>query len=199
MAIRSSTLLYGKPFMSNSNDVQDPFAGQVRVIQFIVGAITLGPLVYLGVVFSIPPKPEAGGDETLLTYLACGMAVASVIAWLLIPPLVTATFRRKIAAGTWPPPGQAANLHAAPLNDAGKLCAAYTIRTIIAIAILEGAAFFLVTAYQIERNPLALGVAGLLIVMIALHMPTRSRVATWVDGQLQRLNDDRQAEQFLQR
>lgn len=185
--------------MSTSDDVQDPFAGQVRVLQIIVGAITLGPLVFLGVVFSIPPKPEAAADKTLLTYLACGLAAAAVVARLLIPPLVAIRFRRQIAAGTWPPPGQAANLHAAPLDDAGKLCALYTIRTIIAIAILEGAAFFLVTAYQIERNLLALGIAGVLIVTIALHLPTRARVAAWVEGQLQRLNDDRQAEQFLKR
>lgn len=185
--------------MSNSDDVRDPFAGQVRVLQIIVAAITLGPLVFLGVVFSIPPKPEAAADKTLLTYLGCGLAAAAVVARLLIPPLVATRFRRQIAAGTWPPPDQAANLHATPMDDAGKLCALYTIRTIVAIAILEGAAFFLVTAYQIERNLLALGIAGVLIVTIALHLPTRARVATWVEGQLQRLNDDRQAEQFFHR
>ena len=186
--------------MPDSDDWRSQIAGQVRVLQIIVAAVTMGPVVYLGVVFSIaPPLQPAGGGETLLTYLACGMAAASVAAWLLIPPLVSARFRRQIAAGTWPPSVQPAGLQGTPLNDAGKLCAAYNIRTIIAVALLEGAAFFLVTAYQLERNRLALAIAALLIGMILLHMPTRDRVAGWIETQLQRLEDDRQAEQFLQR
>ncbi|HVX60236.1 MAG TPA: hypothetical protein VHC19_06540, partial [Pirellulales bacterium] len=66
----------------------------------------------------------------------------------------------------------------------------------IAVAILEGAAFFLVVAYQLERNPLALAVAIPLIIVIAAHFPTPARVAEWVERQLRRLDEDRQLEQL---
>ncbi|HVC99019.1 MAG TPA: hypothetical protein VND64_35470 [Pirellulales bacterium] len=184
--------------MSTSDDLRVQFTGQVRVLQIIVAAITLGPLTYLGVVFSTAPPDQAAGEVQGMfnTFLACGMAAAAVVAWLVVPPLVTTKFRRQIAAGAWPPLEQTGNPLAAPLNDAGKLSAVYHVRTIIAVAILEGATFFLVFTYQQQRDTLALGFAVLLMLMIALHFPTRARVADWVERQLVRLSDDRDAEQF---
>ena len=184
--------------MSTSQDWQKQCAAQVRVLKIIVTAITLGPLIYLGVVsFTVPPGGAAAGVGAVpFTNLACGMAAIAVAASLIAPPLVARKFRRQIAAGTWPPPRQAQNSLAAPLNDAGKLCLLYNFRTIIAIAILEGAAFFLVFAYQQVRDPWALGVALLLMVMIAAHLPSRARVIEWVERQLLGLEEDRQLEQF---
>jgi hypothetical protein len=172
------------------------FAGQVRVLQIIVGAVALGPVTYLGVVLATAaqPNPDAAADE-FLTYVACGLAVAAVAAWFVVPPLVTTRFRRQVAAGTWPPQ-QADSPASAPVTDASKLCSVYIVRTIIAVAILEGAAFLQVLAYQKEGNYLALGPAVLLTTMIALHLPTRTRVAEWVERQLVRLSEDRQMAPF---
>ncbi len=66
--------------MSSSDDLRDQFAGQVRVLQIIVAAITLGPLTYLGVVFSTAPLDQVAGEVhgMFITYLACGMAAADV-------------------------------------------------------------------------------------------------------------------------
>lgn len=181
--------------MSSGEDLREQLAGQVRVLQIIVAAITLGPVIFLGVVLAMPPGAKPGGGNISLTYLACGAAAAAVLARLVVPPLLVRGFRRQIAAGAWPPPG-AGNSPAAPLSDAGKLAAVNTVRTIVSVAILEGAAFFLIVAYQTERNPLSLGPAVLLVLMIAAHFPTRGRVADWVEMQLPRLDEDRQLEQF---
>jgi hypothetical protein len=187
--------------MSNSDDLRDQFAGQVRVLQIIVAAVTLGPLTYLGVVLSSAPPDQAAGEVRgmFLTYLACGMATAAVAAWLIVPLLVMTKFRRQIAAGIWPQQDQAGNPLAAPLSDAGKLCAVYTTRTVIAVAILEGAAFFLVITYQLQRDTLVLVLAVLLTLMIALHLPTQTRVAEWVEQQLVWVAGDRDAEQLFRR
>lgn len=180
--------------MPNNDEPRCEFAGQVRVLQIIVAAITLGPLVYLGVVLAmVPPRNLAAAGDTFLTYAACGMAAAAVAGWLLAPPIVTTRLRRQIAAGIWPPPDPSGNSLAAPSSDAGKLCALYNIRTIIAVAILESAAFFLVFTYQQQRDVRAFVFALLLTLMIALHLPTRVRVAEWVERQSVRLADDRQA------
>jgi hypothetical protein len=184
--------------MSIGDDLREQLAGQIRVLQIIVAAITLGPLGFLGYVLltPLPGPPAAGAGKVPLTYMACGAAVAAVIAWLVVPPLVLRSQRRQIAAGQWPPAGSGDNSLAAPMSDAGKLCAAYTARTIVAVALLEGAAFFAIVAYRQEREPLALGAAILLTAVIATHLPTPGRVAAWVEGQLQQLDEDRQAEQF---
>lgn len=184
--------------MSTNGDLRDQFAAQVRVLQIIVAALALGPLIYLGVARSTAPpgKPVAGVGEVSFTHLACGMAAAAAAAWLIVPPLVVLRFRRQIAVGTWPPPGQRGGSPSAPLSDEQKLCALYTIRTIIAVAILEGATFFLVFAHQQHRDSLTLGVAVVLIVIIVAHLPTRGRVADWINRQLRRLGEDRQLQQF---
>lgn len=184
--------------MSTNGDPEEQFAAQVRVLQIIVAAVTLGPLVYLGVVLSTAPprKPAAGIGEVSFTHLACGMAAVAVVAWLVVPLFAARKFRRQIAAGAWPPPGQSSGPLAAPLSDAAKLCALYTVRTIIAVAILEGATFFLVFAYQQQRDPSALGVAVVLMATIAAHLPTRSRVAEWIKRQLEQLEEDRQTQHF---
>lgn len=184
--------------MSNGDDLREQLAGQVRVLQIIVAAITLGPLGFLGYVLATPPPgpPAAGAGNVSLTYIACGAAAVAVIAWLVVPPLVLRSQRRQIAAGQWPPSDSGDSSPAAPMSDAGKLCAAYTVRAIVAVALLEGAAFFAIVAYRQEREPLALGAAILLTAMIATHLPTPGRVAAWVEGQLARLDEDRQAERF---
>ena len=186
--------------MSSSDDLRETLAGQVRVLQIIVAAVAFGPAAFLGYVLSTAPAgaAAAGAGNVSLTYLACGAAVAAVIARLFVPPFIVRGFRRQIASGAWPPPGQAGASLAAPLSDAGKLAAVYSVRTIVSVAILEGAAFFTVLAYLQERDPLALGAAVLLMSIIAAHFPTRTRVAEWVETQLPQLDEDRQEEQFRQ-
>jgi hypothetical protein len=181
--------------MSTSEDLHAQLAGQVRVLQIIVASVVLGPVAFLGyVLFLAPPGEQDAG--LFMTYLACGATAAAVAARLIVPPLVVRSQRRQIAAGVWSPPGQNGNALRAPATDAGKLGAVYTARTMIAVAILEGAAFFLVVAYQLERNPLALAVAIPLIIVIAAHFPSQARVAEWVERQLRRLDEDRQLEQL---
>ena len=46
---------------------------------------------------------------------------------------------------------------------------------------------------MIGRNPLALGVALLLLAAFASRFPTRTRVASWIECQQELLAQDRQA------
>ena len=182
--------------MSNGDELREQLAGQVRVLRIIVAAITLGPVAYLGfVLVTAAPVAQAGGANQTLAYVAYALAAAAVAARLVAPMLIGTRLRRQIAAGTWPPPAPPGG-PPAPTTDAGKLCAVYLIRTIIAIAILEGATFFLIFVYQQQRDPLALGAAALLTLGIALHFPSPARVIEWVERQLEKLDEDRQVEQF---
>ncbi len=138
----------------------------------------MGPVAFLGyVLFLAPPGKQDGGG--FMTYVACGAAAAAVAARLFAPPLIVRSQRRQIAAGVWSPSGQTGGPLKTPTTDAGKLAAVYATRTIVAVAVLEGAAFFLVIAYQLERAPFALAGAVLLLVVIAAafsHAYARRRV-----------------------
>lgn len=174
--------------MSMSDDLREQLARQVPEMQFIAVLFALLPVFQP---FFFPSPLPAATDQ------ACGMALAMVAARLIVPPLVVRSQCRQIARGAWSP-DWAFNGHVSPTSEAGKLTAVYGTRLFIAVALLECAASSLAGAYQIELEPLALGAAALLILLIAAHFPTHARVGEWVEWQLQQLNDDRQLEQFRQ-
>jgi hypothetical protein len=59
--------------------------------------------------------------------------------------------------------------------------------------LLEGAAFFATIAYMLERNPLALATAIVLLGTLAARFPTSDRVNAWLDRQLGLLQEERQS------
>ena len=77
-------------------------------------------------------------------------------------------------------------------GDAGQLFVVFQTRTIVAGALLEGTAFFALITYMIERSPLALTLAVLLILGVAVHFPTRSGVIRWIEDQLRLVERERQ-------
>lgn len=170
--------------MSTSDDLREQLARQVPEMQFIAVLFVI-LLAFQPFLFPLPLL--ATTDQ------ACGMALAMVAARLIVPPLAVRSFCRRIARGAWSP-DWAFNRHVSPTSDAGKLTAVYGTRLFIAVALLECAASSLAFAYQIGREPLALGAAALLILLIAAHFPTSARVGEWVEWQLRLLNDDRQLE-----
>ena len=70
-----------------------------------------------------------------------------------------------------------------PAGDTGKLAFVYQTQLIIGSALCEGMAFFAAIAYMLERNPLALGMALILLACLAVRIPTRDRVNAWIDQQ----------------
>jgi hypothetical protein len=58
---------------------------------------------------------------------------------------------------------------------------------------LEGAAFFATIAYMLERNPIALATAIVLLGALVARFPTSDRVNAWLDRQLGLLQEERQS------
>jgi hypothetical protein len=57
-------------------------------------------------------------------------------------------------------------------------------------ALFEGAAFFLLVAYLVERSPWSLAAAIVMIIGVALHFPTQQRVADWIERQTSLLQEE---------
>jgi hypothetical protein len=197
----------------NDPDVLEPIT---RTCQIIVSAMIMGVVCFLIIVmFLVPtainpgPAPVAGGPGApnipqlagpgvpLFTYLALGMGIAGLVLSFVVPSVFVASARRKIAKGMWTPPAtsdaaQFARFAAA--GDTGKLAVVYQTQLIIGSALSEGMAFFAGLAYMLERNPLALGMALILLAGLAVRIPTRDRVNAWIDQQQSRLQMERQGE-----
>jgi hypothetical protein len=60
-----------------------------------------------------------------------------------------------------------------------RLVAFYQTTLIVALALLQGSAFFALVAYQLEGVWWALAIAGIVVFLMLLHFPTLGRVEAW--------------------
>ena len=169
------------------SDSQREFAqNALRTMQIIVGALALGVIVFIGVtIFLVAQNAKAViPDKPFLTYTSLGMAFMVVVAWLVVPNTVVAKMRKAIIDGDSSDWGLVKNVpNSAQLGLVVPLAAAYQTKTIVAAALLEGAAFFCTVAYLIEHQSVALYVAIALAFFILLQIPTLSRFESWLDSE----------------
>ena len=139
---------------------------QTRVLQIIVGALIFGVFVFAVVIVAIGPAGPPRGR--ILTSTAVAIATAMVVLHVIVPMIVerAALANRSIGSG---PRG---------------LLGALTARTIVACALLEGAAFFSIVAMMIEHHRWVLGVTAVLVMLMAMQFPTTTRVEQWLETRL---------------
>jgi hypothetical protein len=190
---------------------QDAIDKVARTSQIVLGALIAGVVVFLVVACLVDLRPNApvpagadggaGADrnptDSLITYTALGLAALVLPLSFVVPGLMAQHNRRAIAAEKWSPPGQGGPPErqispAALQTDAGKLAMVYQVQLIAGAALNEGVAFFAAIAYLIEKDPIALGLAVLLLAGLVARFPTSRRVALWIDCQQEKLIQERQ-------
>jgi uncharacterized membrane protein (DUF485 family) len=167
---------------------------QVRVMQIIVAAMAMGVITFGVIVLAVIVKPEqlqpiAGP----VTYAAIALAITSLGMSVVLPRIIVATARRKIAQGNWQPPPQhtAAAEALTELGVDGQLVMVYQTAMIIGAALLEGPAFVGLIATIIEKSSLGLGVSAVCLMLLLARFPTIGRLENWLDGQRRALEADR--------
>lgn len=150
---------------------------QMRIIVFALAmGVAMTTVIFLAIADGEP------ADDPLISYIALGFAVMMVVVWLVVPNLLTRHVRHELAgqqaAGT-------AFEREATVSDSAiaPLLKAYLARLIVGCALLEGAALFNLVAYLVEGSLSNVVVAGILLLLILSHFPTRDRVADWVARQ----------------
>ena len=159
----------------------------IASIGFLTVAVVL---VHLGIV---EPDKELAWVMNLVLVL---FLIGEMMARLIVPGVLVAQGRRRIATGQWSLPEGAGDGDDAAFieetGDAGRLLGLYQTRTIIASALLEGVAFFAIIVYLITQSMVGLAVAVAMILGLAFHVPTRSGVVHWIEDQLQLIRQERQ-------
>lgn len=136
------------------------------VAQIIVASLMMGVILFAAVVLITPPQPA--GDMAVLEYAALGAAGLLLAARAVVPGLLASAQVRQVM----------------PTNPADlrqPLAGVYMSRTIIGGALLEGAAFINLVAYMINRHWSNIGMAGFLVIVMAVTFPSQSQFETWVD------------------
>lgn len=164
----------------------------VRTSQIILAALAMGIVMFAGIVLlGIPGDKPAEGR--LLSMIAVAVGASNLVLCLVVPGVIAAGNRRKIAAGAWPAAEQPA---AGAQTDFGRLAMVYQVKMIIGAALLEGGCFLALCAYMIERQLSSLAVAAVLLAALLAHFPTRRRVEAWIEDQLRRVDEERRFRQF---
>jgi hypothetical protein len=149
--------------MSSSNSTPEQ---AIRVMQIIAAALVMGVVLFGLIalfVFGALDDPSGG---FIISLIAVVFASGAFVMHLIVPNLMTPPSSADVAGG-----------------DDLALYKQYQARTIVGLAMLEGAAFFNIIATIVEHNWWSLAVAGVLVFWMLAMFPTRTRVKHWVETQ----------------
>jgi hypothetical protein len=169
-----------------SGDQREHVQSLLRPMQIIVFALFMGLMSFLVVIVVMRVGQPPVGQEAprpFVSYLALVAAfVAPVAAWV-VPRILAGLMRQEIIDGK-----STAHLGMQPVSEEMKplhsLVAAYQTTLIVSCAILEGAGFFNVVAYLLERQQMNAIAAVVLAVLILMQFPTSGRLVSWVEDEL---------------
>jgi hypothetical protein len=149
---------------AGSNEWRTMVRGHALTLQIIVGALIAGVSLFTGyVIFTgklqLPPQGE------MLSLMAVGMAAVMVPLHFLVPAMVERAALANLGVNAGPQ----------------TLMGVFMTRTIIAAALLEGAALTSGFALLAEHRSWVLGVTATLLVLMAMQIPTVTRIEHWLE------------------
>lgn len=156
------------------------FEDAVRGMRIVAAALMAGVLVFLGIVL-VTTQGDVIGTHTpeVLTILGAGFGVLAIVNHFVIPKIIAGSQLRQLVANGF------SELDAESKSD--RLFGVYRGQLIVALAMLEGAAFFNLIALMAEKNVVSLGVTFLLLGLMVLRFPSRDKVVFWVQDKLREL------------
>ncbi len=162
-----------------------PHAARLRTAQIIHGALLAGVVNFMLIaVFIVARTAPVPPDPPLLTLIALAVGGMQLVLHRFVAGLVTSSPRRRLAQGKYPE---------VVSDETVALWGVYQLQMIVADALLESGCFLLLIAYLIEGKVTSFVGAGLLLAVMAVQFPTRSRVVSWVDAQKELLYQERVA------
>jgi hypothetical protein len=141
----------------------------VRIIAFALpmgAVVALGIFLFLRLQGAFPPPP----DPALITAVAYGVGLVSLLVYLLIARQIAASSRHRLARD-------------AAGGSPGEWLGVYQSRLIALLALLEGNTFVFLIAYLLEGLPISLAGAGVFLLGMVMQFPTRSGVQSWIANQ----------------
>lgn len=143
-----------------------------RTMQIIAFALTTGVLIFAGVVLTTR-QGEQGDDglSDIFLIIALGMSVMAIAAQFFVSGFVLKSSLSELR-------------QLDEEQQERKLWQLFSTKTIISLAIPEGASFFCLVSFMFSGNITFLFfVAGLLLIMI-MGFPTRHRIENWVEARM---------------
>ncbi|MCG6156840.1 hypothetical protein [Rubinisphaera margarita] len=137
-----------------------------RTILIITFSMIMGVVMFAVVTFLIA-EPKAQPDDNLISYVMAGLAVLCLAAATVVPGVIVSTLETQKSSADEQP-------------DYMTYLGIYQTRTIIQYALLEGGAFANLVAVFVEGNRWSLMVAGALLFVMIIQLPTPGRIDNWI-------------------
>ncbi len=134
-----------------------------RTTQIITGAMVGGVVTFAAIVVLALGALIDASNGLFISGAGAVFAGVAFVLHLVIPPLIAARQGRGA--------------------DNQQLYGVYLMKTIIGLALLEGAAFFNLIACLVEHNWWSLAVAGGLVFWMLAMFPTRTKIEHWAETQ----------------
>jgi len=185
----------------NDSDPDKSQAPREFALQFITVVLVLCVVGFLGYAVFVRNGPNPPNNPNIpaptFTYMGIGFAALMLVLHFVVPPIIVAMQRKQIARGTWNPSSAKNPISAEELSrmsDADKLFLLYQRSQFsVVAAMLAAAAFVNGAAYALEGDLVSLVVALLLVAVMLLRFPTRSRVERFLSEQGELLRQERQS------
>ncbi len=180
--------------MSNpSTNASDPITPFLLTLRIIWGALLFAPLMFLGIVVGVMRSGKIlAADPWTVTIpfgvLALAMSAGCLLLSAFLPGVLVTNGRKALASGK---PMSSGRTQGLPDGDFGGLLALYNTKTIVALALVEGATFFDVIAFMLEGKAIVLAAVVLLVAVQATRFPTRTGLESWLDDQHAQLQAER--------
>jgi len=189
--VRGAVLRYVGPMVRKAD--LELLEGPLQRLRIIALAMAVGALVLLALMIWLRRGDSADATEPsadrppLVSYVATGYGLLALLASWLVPDRVITKQRRRIRDGTFDGagPGAAAILGEGieKFGDVGRIFLLYQTRTLLAVMMLEGGSLFASVAYRVEGERYTILVAGLLVLVLLLRLPTAGGMAEWIEDQ----------------
>ena len=144
-----------------------------RISQIIAGALMMGVVVFACIAFFI-----AKGDGLpfpMISFMAIGFAGVTTVMRFVVPTIILNG-------------GKAQLKQAATDEQPMVLAGLYQTKTIVGMALLEGAAFFNLIAYIMEKQVWTYGVVAFLLAVMAISFPSQGQFESWAEEMKRDLN-----------
>ncbi len=143
------------------------FETRVRVLQIITFALVMGVVMFGAVVVLLLRALEPPAATPVISGIAAGFAVFAIVLHVVLPKIIV---RNTLA-------------NQGPKANPESLLNVYQTQHIIALALLEGAAFFNLVATILEHHVWSIAVAVALVMIMLSRFPTQTRRAQWLETQ----------------
>ncbi len=138
----------------------------LKIIQIITLALSAGVVIFGVVAVVMLGALKEEPTSQLISLIALGFAGVGYLLHLVLPKILVQNF-----------------LQQNPDPDDNKFMEIFQSKTIIGLALLEGAAFFNLVACILEHHWWSLAVAAGLVLWMLAMFPNKQRVLQWIETQ----------------